>query len=269
MKLALISSLVVLAALGCKDDSDKKGSGDGDNKKDAPKGDTDSSAPPPVPVCEDGQSRCEGQILQRCRNGFWASVEACALTGKRCVVGESGAGCVAADQETDTGSGQASDTGAPPVADAGTQPPEETEPVIDTSPRSVQIGFCNTVASGNSTEIEFTVELGQGQNKKIFRANTGCCDLCATMMVDPEMPAVLYNGDAVLYETVIPFTAGVEHLIVAILDERRTPALAYINLEEEEKISCEHYSRNAYGFCADQEETDPDAGESPAVDAGR
>jgi hypothetical protein len=193
-------------------------------------------------------------------------VEACALTGKTCEVSDTGAACVEAGQTTDTGAGQGTDTDATKKPDAGDESPQvDTEPTVDTGPRLVQMGFCNTVVSGGSTEITLGVELGEGANKVTFSARSGCCDRCVTMTVLPEMPAVLYSSEAILYETTVPITQGSEHLLVAILDpETHTPALGYINIELEDQVSCERYATNAYGFCDEE----VDAGESQPADAG-
>ena len=92
----VMAGLCPLASLHCSSDS---GAG------------TNGDEGPVCPQEQDGESRCEGDVLQRCHTGHWRSWENCAATGGACVENSSDAGTSASCVPTDAG--LAGDSGAP------------------------------------------------------------------------------------------------------------------------------------------------------------
>jgi hypothetical protein len=94
-----------LAVSGCGDDDDDivDGGAAGDADTDADTDiDTDADIDSDCDECEDGESRCDGDMVQRCEDSCWQDWDDCAAQNTPCAVIQGEAQCIGSDSDADT-----------------------------------------------------------------------------------------------------------------------------------------------------------------------
>ncbi len=222
-------------------------------------GERDTGSPPReesdtggAPLCEEGDSCCNEEMLQLCVGGEWRDYSDCEIQDRECTMVDGAATCVPRPEETETGS--------------DTVIEKETE--TDMGPASVV--FCNTdTMDGASFEVRMS--LTGDSRETVFEATSYCCTECTEVDSGEQVHYEIYYQEGIQSYGDIALEGGREYIIVTLPDPL-DPMIGILDLTKIEE-DCATYIPSQHTRCKEgtdtgTEGTDTDSEKGAKSDAG-
>lgn len=197
--------------------------------------------------CDEGDSRCDEEMLQLCFGGEWRDYSDCEIQKSACTMVEGAASCVRLPEETDS--------------ETETETASETETETDMGPASVL--FCNTDFM-DGVPYQVRMILKGDTMETSFEATTYCCTECLSVDSGEQVYYELYyQGDIINYGEIS--LEGSREYVIVTLPDPLDPMIGILDLTKVEE-DCTTYVPSRHTRCGEGGDAgagDKDAGAPP------